>query len=140
MNTPVKFELAKLLDEKGFDKPCQFLRVAGKFRINYENEGDLFNNAFPSTQKPNDWFLAPTIAEVVMWLYEKYGIWMNGSPVFEFNSGRNDYLTIRGFQYYITVITDNKYNQEKSHAGREYKNSPTEAYEAAIEYILNNLL
>ncbi len=117
MNTPVKFELAKLLDEKGFDKPFQFLRVAGKFRINYENEGDLFNNAFPSTQKPNDWFLAPTIAEIIMWLYEKYGIWVE---VYHDNSKKEFYTVLNGEEYKF--------------------NSTTEVYEAVIEYTLNNLL
>jgi hypothetical protein len=150
MNKEVSFPLAKLLKEKGFDVPVRNYYLQ-KEKGNYLHEG--FEDSYWGDNrivnwnkdvvgiKPFEGFLsAPTIAEVVMWLHEKYGIWMNVSPVFEFNSGRNDYLTIRGFQYYITVITDNKYNQEKSHAAREYKNSPTEAYEAAIEYTLNNLI
>ncbi len=63
MNTPVTFEIAKLLKEKGFD-----------------NEGDLlYDSEFPSLQptKPDIYYDAPTISEVVMWLYEKHGIWIN---------------------------------------------------------------
>ena len=134
MNTPVSFELAKLLKEKGFDEVCQqWYSVEGG--LYYQDEFDNSRGSIPVYECE-----APTIAEVVMWLYEKHGIWISVSPVFEFNDGRKDYLTLQGYQYYITVITDNKYNQEKTHADRGYKNTPTEAYEAAIEYTLKNLL
>lgn len=138
MNTPVSFKLAKLLKEKEFD-----LKVLNHYRGNdLVYHGSFYNFNNPKEQKLWNIELtsAPTIAEVVMWLYENKKIWISVSPVFEFNDGREDYLTIRGYQYYITVITDNKYNQEKTHADRGNKNSPTEAYEAAIEHILNNLI
>jgi len=135
MNTPVSFELAKLLKEKEFDEPTKVWHQRGNGIVGcVEGQRDFFN------RKGDVYTSAPTIAEVVMWLYEKYNIWISVSPVFEFNDGREDYLTIRGYQYYITVITDNKYNQEKTHADRGNKNSPTEAYEAAIKYTLKNLL
>ena len=76
MNTHVDFEISQLLKEKGFNEPCQYLRVGGSYRINFEKEGELFNNKYPSTQIPNDWCLCPTIADVVIWLYEKHDIWI----------------------------------------------------------------
>ena len=60
---------------------------------------------------------APTIAEVVMWLYEKHGDW-------------------------ISVVKFEKYSSctfRHNCLFKEY-NSPTEAYEAAIEYTLKNLI
>lgn len=121
MNTPILKDLEILLEEKGLDKysvPIQ--------------DTDM--------TKPLPKVKELTISDVCMWLYEKYNIWINVSPVFEFNDGREDYLTLVGHQYYITVITDNKYNQEKTHADRGCVNSPTEAYLSAIEYVLNNII
>ena len=63
----------------------------------------------------------PTIAEAVMWLYEKHRIWISVTK------------EIEGFEYVI----DNKYGLSK-YKKRPY--SPTEAYESAITYTLKNLL
>ena len=125
MNTLVNFELAKLLKEKCFNQPCQFLRVGGTYRISNEKEGDLFDNGDPSTQIPNDWFLAPTIAEVVMWLYEKHEVWINVR-----------YMdNVANFGFCVTTLKDNTEQTELY-----YFSTPTEAYEAAIQYVLNNLI
>lgn len=70
MNIPVSFELSKLLKEKGFDDVCQKWYSTGGgiyFQDEFEN-----NRGFTPTYKCE----APTIAEVVMWLYEKHGIWI----------------------------------------------------------------
>lgn len=95
MTTPVKFELAKLLIQKEYD-------LHPDFKDSY-----------------------PTIAEVVMWLYEKYGIWVSvnrepESGVFFFSVDKNkgDFFFDKGDDY----------------------SSPTESYEAAIEYCLTNLI
>ncbi len=61
MNTPVSFELAKLLKEKGFDLNHEYMVFTFSETEKYP-EGELF--------------LKPTIAEVVMWLYEKHEIWI----------------------------------------------------------------
>ena len=159
MNTEVNYEISKLLKDKGFKGSTH-----ANWWILYKDHHENYKKRLPVDESKvffakNSYDLdlkiqideerehnvfhvlsAPTIAEVVMWLYKKHGIWISVSPVFEFNDGRKDYLTLQGYQYYITVITDNKYNQEKTHADRGYKNTPTEAYEAAIEYTLKNLL
>ena len=54
MNTPVNFEIAKLLKEKGFDFP----RKASQ----NDYQGEM-----------------PNITEVVMWLYEKHEFWISVS-------------------------------------------------------------
>lgn len=105
MNTPVSFEIAKLLKERGFD---QKLTDIG-YNVNGEESFDY------SIDRINGVGVAsPTIAEVVMWLYEKHKFWtevttdINGKFCFPWLEG--------------------KYN------------SPTEAYSAAIEYTLKNLI
>ena len=122
MTTPVNFELAKLLKEKGFDKPC----------IACYDKCDMLSSYVENVFEPKNYntssFVksAPTIAEVVMWLYEKHGIWISIDMVYEEDQ--------TGFWYCIreSKIDDIAVQSE------EY-NSPTEAYEAAIEYTLKNL-
>jgi hypothetical protein len=109
MNTPVNFKLAKLLKEKGFDEVCQkWYSVEGG--LYYQDEFDNNRGFIPVCECE-----APTIAEVVMWLYEKHGIWISVYRV--------DDSTI--FRHCFSNVDFN---------------TPTEAYEAAIEYTLNNLI
>lgn len=94
MNTPVSFELAKLLIQKEYD-------LHPDFKDSY-----------------------PTFTEVVMWLYEKHGIWISVER----------YSTL--FRPYAEEIGDERFGKWEGH---KY-NSPTEAYEAGIKYVLTNLI
>ena len=125
MNTPVSFEIAKLLKEKGFDLNHEYMVFTSSETEKYP-EGELF--------------LKPTIADVAMWLYEKHGIWVSVDWMTRrkpFNSGF--YCHLRG--------TSKPLNQDNFFVindtldpGYEVFNSPTKAYLAAIEYTLNNLI
>ena len=70
-----------------------------------------------------DCYLQPTISDVIMWLYEKHGIWVN----IGFSGDESCYLMV------TNKIGEIKWNE------KGFK-SPTEAYEAAIEYTLKNLI
>jgi hypothetical protein len=97
MTTPVKFELAKLLKKKGFEQnPMKHINQATM-------EGTL---------------VFPTIVEVIMWLYEKHGIWI------EVNTDVN------GKFYWLL---------KELKASQNNYNSPTEAYEAGIYYVLSKI-
>lgn len=118
MNNYVNFELAKLLKEKGFNIPCPKI---------YNTLGDLWN-AHYTTMKNSDVdsgakCTAPTIADIIMWLYEKYEIWIN-----VWMMDKNE--------FYWGIDT----NEEEFTSDNINFISPTEAYEAAIEYILTNLI
>ncbi len=114
MNRPINFKLAKWIAEKGYDIPCLdwYHRETKKFNT---------NNLRFSINKLTDNYAAPTIADIVMWLYEKYGTWISVielypntmSHCFE-ASIKSKNITISGF------------------------GSPDKAYEAAIEYVLKN--
>jgi hypothetical protein len=99
MIIPVSFELAKLLKEKGF-------RVLPTFESSY-----------------------PTIAEVVMWLYEKHDIWIYTRPVLDEDG---EWI----FKGYVKLMNNFKAKEYQTKLLRK----PTEAYEAAIEYTLNHLI
>ena len=81
---------------------------------------------------PNKTVNAPTIAEVVMWLYEKHGIWVHVDS-HEFSKWCYHYRYNRPHEL-SSKITEN------GQFGLDDFNTPTEAYEAAIEYVLNNLI
>lgn len=156
MNTSVSFELAKLLKEKGFDKPVhqyyQFIRDLSSEKDKtwqFVNSSFLVRESdatmFPDEGKngievcaysdrlyrdfnfktSDDFVSAPTIAEVIMWLYERHDIWT------EVNLG--------DYGFYWALMSKERNNIAES----EYKikfNSPAKAYEAAIEYCLTKLV
>ena len=126
MNKPVNFEIAKLLKEKGFDSKnpiAEYWNIEEKQWLiePWEDEYDSLHHE----DSPDDFvFLcsAPTLAEVVMWLYEKHKIWIHCEICFDGNS----------FIPKITKVVENLYPFDT-----QFK-SPTEAYEAAIKYTLEN--
>jgi len=143
MNTPVSFELAKLLKEKEFDENCSdYYTQTGN--LNSDGWGDIiyeqgfgsgepdrmlrFNYSDFNKNQKETCFLCPTIAEVVMWLYEKHGIWIG-----VICDVGNDLLFT--FKIYSTKI-----GEERCIVNGNMYESPTEAYEAGIEYTLNNLI
>lgn len=115
MNTPVSFPLAKLIKEKGFDKPTpSFYFKNGE--IGY---GQLYN--WNGSHNSTD-ISRPTISDVIMWIYEKHEIWISVDPENETNT-------------WFHTITHGK----STTVFGDYS-SLTEAYEAGIEDVLINMI
>jgi hypothetical protein len=139
MTEPVNSKIAKLLKEKKFNEPCLLywkdLNLEGHRFKDWNNEtiGDS-----PMHKRNAGYYSAPTISEVVMWLYKNRGIWIGVKPSYD------------GIEWYSEMFTASEQSwndKDKRHsintAFRDYNsihNSPTEAYEAAIEYALNTLI
>ena len=131
MNTPVKFEIAKLLKEKGIKIDTDEV-IFYRDEVNNIEEHQIKNrdvlysytgmDPYPAFDENE--YQTYIIAEVVMWLYEKHGIW-----IYPF---RHDFNK----EFYWSIDTKN----EDEYTSDDKFNSPTEAYEAAIEYTLNNLI
>jgi len=144
MNTPVSFPLAKLLKEKGFDKQCSNFYTNprckmfgidehGRYYPIKNKAKNLWISGNAATLDSKHVYYAPTIAEVVMWLYEKHGIW-----IYPYCAGNNKFHW--GIANSKTgVIIKNSYKKDKNTLFEGF-NSPTEAYEVAIEYTLNKLI
>jgi hypothetical protein len=104
----VDFSTAKLLKEKG-------KRILPDFESSY-----------------------PTIAEVVMWLYEKHNLWVEVYP--------RKYNIMKLMWSYSIVAIKEGYTLDMEFPDIERIEEiptweePTEAYENAIEYVLNNLI
>ena len=137
MNAIINFSTAKLLKEKGFDEKCSHYYI-NDFQ-NFKHDGKLYKTSLPNdldnenifqyVKRTNQPHLcnAPTIAEVVMWLYEKHGIWIYASD----NSAR------LGFMYQIQRL---KILGETNFSSDEKFETATKAYSQAIEYTLKNLI
>lgn len=138
MNTPVKFELAKLLKEKDFDLGVinyySGLNLCiDKFRFNYNDKtiGDSFMH-----KRNGGCYSAPTIAEVVCWIYSKYDIWISLIP----DSSSGHRLLDRKFSVSIFKFNMNLNVQAeiiRKNKDILYFNLPENAFDYAINYILN---
>lgn len=144
MNTHVDFETAKSLKEKGFDLPME-----QNGRVYCEGTGQIAS--IISSDQISNWndkcyieiCSAPTISEVVMWLYEKHGIWMWVDSQMNVKS---DWRTLIpnsfSFGYSIRPANEKDYLEKYNKpiiVGTAYS-SPTEAYQEAINYSLKNLI
>lgn len=70
----------------------------------------------------------PAIAEVLMWLYETRGIWIMSSYELNIENHQKEW-------FWVGI----KDGEEIAYQYKSF-NSPTEAYEAAIKHILENLI
>jgi len=138
MTTSVSFEIAKLLKEREFNEPSSVIVTnKNKHHLVSGTEHTLLNGMVFTTAKnkglPDHICSAPTIAEAVMWFYEKHSLWILALP------------TITGCFAY--KIVDVQLNPEKPIERPPYNdisandyNLPTEAYEAAIKYCLEKII
>ena len=138
LNKPVDFTTAKLLKEKGYDGQCLNFYTKPNSKMfgideHYRNypikntPKKLYTVGKHAVLNIENVYFAPTIAEIVMWCFKKHGIWI--SVV------QNEYLD--KFQYTLTQKKSNSWNIVDND---KLFNSPTEAYEAAIEYTFKNLI
>lgn len=135
MNTAVSFELAKLLKEKGFNEPTFYYYENEKLIEPYLENGSSTDTEFrvdlsDLKEHFNKWskkVSAPTVAEVVMWLYEKHEIWLEIRFADDYKIFFYDIINTKN----LKAIT----SKSVSHF-----NSPTEAYENAIKYCLEKII
>jgi hypothetical protein len=144
MKKLVSFELAKLLKKKEYQEKVntkygycdggEIDEFSTIFSDTYEN----FNLEFSERQKfinkngidELEEFSAPTIANVVMWLYEKHDTWIYSKRTWEIINDKD----IDKFSPSIN-FNDTGFLEDIG-----YYDTPSEAYEAAIERILNEFL
>ena len=162
MNTTINFEASKLLKEKGFDKPTQkayigndnlfvnfeqsygeseFFFDADDFYENWNKKGWVFNRNGEGcfgckldNIKYFEAYAAPTIADVIMWLYEKHGLFIHLSYVCW------SHLNKDAFAPHIAKVLSDNGQSDAIRIMLANCDSPTKAYEVAIEHTLKNLI
>lgn len=123
MNTPVSFQLAKLLKEKDYqNEDCENIYYGDFDEENRPEEIEVSTRDLRQRTLGEFDYVAPNISDVVMWLYKEHKIWISVDP-------DNDTDT-----WFYTI------SHNKSETVFGYYSGPTEAYEAAIEHVLNNMI
>lgn len=124
MNTIVNFKIAELLKKAGYDNVTDLI-----YMTNHTEEVLFENiNGLKHSDGNNPFCSAPTIAEVVMWLYEKHDRWIYVNY---------DHGLFHCFMQ-STFYKDLDEEDSRFHNLFNYK-TPAEAYLVAIEYVLKNL-
>ena len=146
MNTPVSFKISRLLKEKAkFDMiTSKYYEYALTSRKDSETndyggsfgwkEGETnLNSGYFSNYRADlsneNWYMcsAPTIADVIMWLYKRHKIWIVSSYKLNKENHKKEWFWF--------IIKDGE-----QIAYRKEFNSNIEAYSVAIEYALDNLI
>jgi hypothetical protein len=138
MNKPINYKLAKLLNNNKEIKSahwynrnealfCKFITPILGDSVDLM---DLYDHKVSVEHCE-----APMISDVIVWLYEKYNIWISVQIDTTFNKGKHCIMIYRdrnvqlGFEVYS--IDDDLFGPY---------DTPKLAYEAAIEHTLNNLI
>ena len=124
----VSFEIAKLLKEKGFNEIC---------RAAYTDDGKFITHHNYYSQCKDE-YVAPTHQMAMKWLREK-GFHINASISYDYSEDADgniiDKRTFWLFEIFSSFGGDIIYTEEVN----EY-DSYEEAVEAALKYILENLI
>ena len=147
MNTPVNFPIAKLLKEKGFEEissnfytnpRCKMFGIDehGRYYPIKNKAKSLWISGNAATLDSKHVYYAPTIAEVMYWIYSKYDIWISLIP----DSSSGHKLLDRTFS--VSIFRFNMNLNVQAEILRKdknilYFNLPENAFEYAIDYILN---
>ena len=115
----VSYEVAKLLKEKGFDEPCQKC-----YYVSTKSIEDVHNGR--NTILSSFFISCPTLQMATKWLRETHGI----DIIIEISDP-----SVKDRKYYC-IIWDGNNNSYIL----DLFNSYEEACEAAIEYVLENLI
>jgi len=139
MNTPISFEIAKLLKEKGFDNQTRDAFNMNGLKVYCDPTfmsglGD--SQGFKRWNKEWNYYARPTIGEVVMWLYKNHRIWIE--PFWDVVNLKeeNELNWFFDISYVGNIEFSNILSRD---LGLEFK-TPTEAYEAAIKHTLENII
>lgn len=126
LSSIVDFEIAKLLNDKGF-------QLDSYLKIDDVNPKNLDSNFNPKEYQP--WYLNLTIAQTIDWIYDKHGIWISSKAI-KWNYDKDIVL------FNCIIYKFNKKDKtEIFEKITDYNyNSPKAAYYEAIKYVLNNLI
>ena len=123
----VSFEVANLLKEKGFNEPC--------YRW-YDTKGDVcakfINPDIPLDYSSREYYLCPSLSMAMKWLREVHKILIVIDAYHADHwEGYIDSFEINIYSHASTIIVPNEIAHHTDY---------TEAVEAALKYVLENLL
>lgn len=153
MSKYVSFEISKLLKEKDFNEPCDDYYTS-KGMLNSNGYGDIiFDQGFNSggaermlkfdysdfdKKQKEDYFLCPTILNVVDWLNEKFGIWIYNTCDVDGNFYPHIYFSTESNWQNLELRS--KMNEGNRVIARNDYKSPQEAYLGTIKHVLKHMI
>lgn len=137
-------ELAKLLEEKGFNEDCDYSYVDGSLYNNYDED---FPSMYELLNIEDNVINAPTFQMAVSWLRENYQINISvdietsENPI-EFPPKYYCYVCSVTNGYSLIEYGEGKTNELTIKNGNEPRrfDSPEEAFETAIMFVCKNLI
>ena len=129
----VSFEVAKLLKEKGFDEPCQFLYFS-----KYKPEGDFVGNfnARKNSEINEASYSAPTIQMARKWVKENY---KRHIEVRITNHSISDMVNVIRYYWIIFDAETARWMDESTIYKTGVFDTEEQAYENAFIHILENI-
>ena len=121
----VSFEVAKLLKEKGFNEPIW---------TRYEDDNEvIFGDKYDWNNSPMSQTSAPTLQMAMKWLREEKDVLIYVYPVID--------LTVKSNNTFFWEWDGKKKRHDAPHIGDKHNyESPEQAVEAALKYVLENLI
>tara|TARA_R110000868_G_scaffold400365_1_gene674689 strand:+ start:302 stop:718 length:417 start_codon:yes stop_codon:yes gene_type:complete len=131
----ITFKQNVLLKEKGFDYHILLQGFADEYDYTVEGSyhrrhvSDFSEEAYPNEKL---WIPVPEQHQVIEWLRIKHGIWVSINPCIKQDIFLKDkwYFSI----HKLDTIEPNTFPNYTNY------NTPQEAYSAAFDYVLNNLI
>lgn len=132
------FEVSKLLKEKGLE-PHKLFGYVTKF---YEpNTQSIRAYGFHGRTPIQKLIYRPSHAFAVEWLRVNFEVWISISEVRDYDEFKNNYLMLQGYSPWIYINKEKRAIQiETPKCCKQIFNTPQEATEAALLYVLNNLI
>jgi hypothetical protein len=116
------FEVSELLKEKGFNEDCHALYDVNTEQLDIKNAGDVFNN-----KQWENYISAPTQSLALKWLREVHNI----HCTIDIGYGNKT-------EYFSNIHSTKKSGTLHNETG--YYNSYEESVEAALLYVLKNMI
>ena len=129
----VSFQTAKLLKEKGFDEPCQFLYFS-----KYKQDGDFVGNfnAKKNSEINEASYSAPTLQVARKWIKEKY---KRHIEVRITNNSISDMVNVIRYYWIIFDAETARWMDESTIYKTDGFDTEEQAYESALRHILENI-
>ena len=125
----VTFKVAKLLKEKGFDLECHHeYHLAAAYPWFHKKKKNFNGKEYSGLI--NEWYSAPIQQTACDWIEETYGFFIEVSR----------HIDINGNYHYFYIILDKENKYASSDTGDNSYSSKYDAVDAALEYILTNLI
>ena len=152
LSKEVSFPIAKLLKEKGYNEVTEKFYPKPKCKLFGIDEDGRYYKIINKTKlyavgeaallKDENAYFAPTVGEVLDWIYENHKVWIYSYPVNPLLLENENYPKIVWVVKCLSMkqVMFERFINSENGLSINHHYSPYEAYESAFQYCLNNLI